>query len=115
MKYLITESKLKEMLRKVAGVDLTGKVDIVTSTYELPMEFDNIMTPTVLRSYLNHYGPMFIIRGPKRTFLYQNQAGRVIIADSRDKTYSETSLMDQLGIPPLGLSVDDIINTYYEE
>ncbi len=115
MKYIITESRLKEMLRKIAGVDLTGKVDIVTSTYDLPMEFDNVMTPTVLRTYLNNFGPMFIIRGPKRTFLYQNQSGRVVIADSNDRTYSESSLMNHLGIPPMGLSIDDIINTYYEE
>ena len=115
MKYIITESRLKEMLRKIAGVDLTGKVDIVTSTYDLPMEFDNVMTPTVLRAYLNQFGPMFIIRGPKRTFLYQNQSGRIVIADSNDRTYSENSIMNQLGISSMGLSVDDIIKTYYEE
>ena len=115
MKYIITESKLKEMLKNIAGVDLTGKIDIVTSTYDLPLEFDNVMTPTVLRTYLNHFGPMFIIYGPNKTFLYQNQSGRVVIADSNDRTYSESSLMRHLGIPPMGLSVDDVINTYYKE
>lgn len=115
MKYIITESKLKEFLRNVSGIDLTDKIDIVTSTYDLPMEFDRVMTPTVLRQYLNHFGPMFIIRGPKKTFLYQNQSGRIVIADSNDRTYSENSLMSHLGIPPMGLSIDDIINTYYTE
>ena len=115
MKYIITESKLKELLRNIAGIDLTDKIEMVTSSYDLPMEFDSVMTPTVLRQYLNNFGPMFIIRGPKKTFLYQNQSGRVVIADSNDRTYSEASIMNQLGIPPMGLSMDDIIKTYYTE
>ena len=96
MKYIITESKLKEFLRNVSGIDLTDKIDMVTSTYDLPMEFDRVMTPTVLRQYLNQFG-------------------RIVIADSNDRTYSENSLMSHLGIPPMGLSIDDIINTYYTE
>ena len=117
MKYLISESKLKEMLKKVAGVDLTGKISIITNKDDLPMEFNRMFTPRTLNSYLNNFGPIFLIDGPKKSFLYQNQIrnGRIIIADSNGKIHSESSLMDYLGIPPIGLSIDDLINTYHIE
>lgn len=115
MRLIITESKLKSFLKDRIGIDLTDKITMVTSQYDLPMEFDHIMTPTTVRSYLNTYGPMYVIETPKRTFLYQKQSGTPTIVDTNDRLYSVNSLMKHLGIPPMGLSIEDIIDIYVQE
>ncbi len=115
MKYIITESKLKNLLKDRLGVDLDGKITMVTNQYDLPMEFDKFISPRVLNMYLNRFGPMFVIDTPKKTFLYQNQAGVPTITDTNDRLYSVTSLMSHLGIPPMGLTIDDLINIYFQE
>lgn len=115
MKYIITESKLKNLLKDRLGVDLSGKISMVTNQYDLPMEFDRYIPPKVLNSYLNKFGPMYVIETPKNTFLYQNQAGVPTITDKKDRLHSVNSLMSHLGIPPMGLSIDDIIDVYVQE
>lgn len=115
MRFIITESKLKSFLKDRLGIDLTDKITMVTSQYDLPMEFDRFITPKMLNMYLNRFGPMYVIETPKRTFLYQEQSGTPTIVDTNDRLYSVNSLMKHLGIPPMGLSVDDIIDIYVQE
>lgn len=116
MKLIITENKLKNFIENRLGVDLTDKIHMVTNQYELPEEFGYIR-PRMLNSYLNRFGPMYVIETPKGKFLYQNQSDsnfiRTIIVDNRDRLYSEGDIMEYLGIPPIGLSVKDLVDIYY--
>ena len=53
------------------GIDLTGKIHMVTNSYELPFEFnERIITPQTLRLYLNKYGPMYVIEIGSQIYLY---------------------------------------------
>lgn len=108
----LIESKLKNLIIDRLGVDLTGMIERVNDSYDLPMEFDNLITPGTLKVYINTYGPLYLIKTNKKTLLYQNQDGYKAIADYMDRTYSESEVIELLGLPPIGLSIDDIISAF---
>ena len=116
----LTEAKLKNLLVNKLGIDLTGKIHMVTNSYELPFEFnERIITPQTLRVFLNNYGPMYVIEIGKQMYLYQHQQlsgeSRKMIVDTNDRTYSEDQILDKLSIPPMGLTLNDIVDTFVEE
>jgi hypothetical protein len=116
MKVLITESKMKNIIKSNFGLDLTGKIHMVTNKWELPEEFDFFMNPRVLNKYLNKYGPMFVFEIGRKSYLTQNRDGSDwMIIDNGDRPLSELEFMKILGIEYLGLSMDDLINLYMEE
>jgi hypothetical protein len=109
---IITESRFKTFIEDKLGIDLTGKVDLVTNKWELPMEFDRIITPTALNSYLNRFGPMYSIENGDTKYLYQDQGDRSVIADTRDRLYTESEILNKLGFPPLGIKLKEILDLY---
>jgi hypothetical protein len=110
----LTESNLRSLFKRL-DIDLTGKIKMITSQYDLPMEFDYMMTPSTVRSYLNSYGPMYGIEIDGHMFLYQNQNSRKMIVDIDDRRYPESKIMDMLGVPPMGITLDDIVDTFVKE
>ena len=80
MKYIINESqyvyllenleKNKRFLKNKLGIDFTDKIQQITSTYDFPMEFDQGVSPEMVRRYLNHFGPMYLFElDVKNTFI----------------------------------------------
>jgi hypothetical protein len=116
MKYLIKESQLKNIIKSNFGVDLTDKIHMVTSKWELPEEFDFFVSPRVLNQYLNKYGPMFVFEIGRKSYLTQSQGsdGWMII-DNGDRQLSELEFMKILGIEYLGLSMDNLLDEYFKE
>lgn len=113
MKLLITENMLKKFLEDKIGVDLRDKIYMVTSKYDMPFEFDTYFGPKIITQYLNLFGPMYLIYTPKGIILYQRQeSNKIILLDKEYNTYSEQEIMYFLGIPPLGLKIDDLIDIY---
>ena len=57
------------------GVDFTGKIEQVTSVYDVPYSFyrKGIFTMPDVASYLNRFGPMYIIELYGRKFIYQDR------------------------------------------
>ncbi len=122
MKFLITESKLKEFIKKKFGVDLTGRIKMIQSYYDLPESFQNRFSKEIINSYLNKFGPMYVIVGDTDSYLYQNQndgeiiVNRSIIVNRDNKIINNSELMKDLGIEyTMGLSIDDLINLYVNE
>lgn len=115
MKILISESKLKNFFKNRFDFDLTGKIKMITSTHNLPEKF-KFIDPQIIRTYLNKFGPIFIINFDGRNYLYQSQEGnRELVADEYDRVYPINIFMDILGISGLGLRVQDLIDIYFEE
>lgn len=115
MKILIKESSLKNFLKNKFNFDLTGKIKMITSTHDLPEKF-KFIDPQIIRSYLNKFGPIFIINFDGRNYLYQSQEGnRELVADEYDRVYPIHIFMDILGVRELGLGVQDLIDMYFEE
>lgn len=116
MKIIIKESQLKDFIRKQFNVDLSNKIEIVTNKWELPMEFDRIITSDALNRYLNHHGPMFVITIRKNMYLIQNRGkdGWMIVNQNGMKI-NDFDVMKELGIESLGLKVGDLIDEYFQE
>ena len=119
MKIIINESNVRNLLVNRLGVDLTGKVDMLTSIYHIPTVFVDWMGNPILKAWLNNYGPMYLIHLPDEDILYQNHGkgrqgmiiGNLLVGNS----YTTQDILDRLGIPPIGLSLDDIVDTFAEE
>ena len=117
MKIIINESNVRNLLVNRLGVDLTGKIDMLTSVYHVPTVFDFYMNSHMVRVWMNNYGPMYLIKLPDETLIYQKQ-GKIrdeILVNSDGKSYQEQEILDKLGIPPIGLSLDDIVESFAEE
>ena len=115
MKFIITESKIKEFIENKFGVDLTNRIIMVQSYYDLPEHFQRLFTKQIINMYLNKYGPMYVFHGYTDSFLYQNQDGRQLIADSTDSIVDYTDLMEDLGIENMGLTIQQVIDIYVKE
>ena len=71
MKILIKESqyvhllenleKNKKFLSNIMGIDFTGKIEQITSTYDVPMEFDRHFANGLINRYLNKFGPCIFL------------------------------------------------------
>lgn len=117
MKIIINESNVRNLLVNRLGVDLTGKVDMLTSIYHIPTVFVDWMGYHILKAWLNNYGPMYLIHLPDEDILYQKQ-GKIrdeVLIPSGGDSYTSQEIMDKLGIPPIGLSLDDIVESFAEE
>ena len=116
MKFLITESKLKDFIEKKFGVDLTNRIMKIEDYDSLPDSFKILYIPNLFDFYLDKYGPMYLIGGNSETYLYQNQGYREFIVNSYDNVVSYSEMIEDLGIPyGMGLSIKDIIDLYVEE
>lgn len=115
MKYIITESSLKSFIKDKYNVDLTGKIDLVQNTYDVPMRFDDYITSWQLNLYLNNYGPMYLITIGNFKWLYQRQNKEYFFMDFLGNEISEKEFMQVMHIRHLGLSMDQLIELYYTE
>ena len=108
--------KNKKFLTNVMGVDFTGKIEQVTSVYDVPYSFyrKGIFTMPDVASYLNRFGPMYIIELYGRKFIYQDR-GRYESFISEDGIVYEDKIPEQLGIDIMGLRFSDIVNMYFNE
>ena len=117
MKILINESDLRNLLVNRLGIELTGKVKILTSVYHIPRVFDEFMSSHMARVWMKNYGPMYLIKLPDETLIYQKQVKfrDKILVNSEGESYQEQEVLDKLGVPPIGLTLTDIVDTFGEE
>ena len=116
MKFLITESKLKQFIEKKFGVDLTGKIKKIESIGDIPNVFNPDTMEREYRYFLKNYGPMYAFKGDGKIFLYQKQDGINLISDQNFKLYSVCGLFEELGIEcGMGLSIRELIDLYLKE
>jgi hypothetical protein len=114
MKYIITEEKLKKFLKREFGVDLTGKIEMITSKNQLPYEFEWINSAAI-NNALNHYGPMYLINYNKMMFLVQDRGnGESFIINDEKYYISDDLFFKKIGMKPI-ISLMDLINQYYQE
>lgn len=114
MKYIITENKLKKFLKREFGVDLTGKIEMITSKHQLPYEF-KWMNSASINNALNNYGPMFLINNDEMMFLVQDRGNGESFIITDEKNYiSDDLFFKNIGMKPI-ISIMDLINQYYQE
>lgn len=115
MKYLITESRMKDLIKNRFDIDFSGKIEEVTSAYSLLNYFDECASYVYINRRLNNFGPMYLIdMSDKVKILYQKNLGNgkdwIITNDCTP--LDESYFMDLLGIEPLGLTMEQFIEIY---
>jgi len=124
MKIIITKSqrmsllenldKNKKFLTKTMGIDFTNKIQMITSTYHVPNSFYDGIAPSTIRTYLNHWGPMYLFNIDGKDYLYQDRGDFEMFIDEKGY-WNKDEIPEKLGISVLGLRFSDIIDMYFYE
>lgn len=126
MKIIITErqqkllvesknEKIKKFLIKTLGVDFSDRIQQITSTYDVPMEFDEGVGPSTVRMWLNYWGPMYLVNINGKDYLYQDRGDFEMFIDEEGYDYVDDEIPEKLGISIAGLKFSDVINSFFEE
>jgi hypothetical protein len=112
--------KNKKFLIDVMGMDFTDKIKMITSTYDVPMSFDEGVGPEYIRRVLNYFGPMYLVDIDGKKYLYQyrtdNEDGDFEwFHDEHGFNYVDGEIPEQLGISEMGLKFSDIIDMFFNE
>ena len=107
MKIIITENRLKELVEKILGYDLTKNIEIITSWYELDSGGQRLFADgkEEFNWLLNHYGPMFLF----------NVNGTLVLSDRKNRKIDENNFLKILGLDILGISLNKLIDEFAEE
>jgi hypothetical protein len=106
--------KNKRFLKNKLGIDFTNGIQQVTSTYDVPMEFDYGISSDSIRRYLNNFGPMYLFELDGIKYLYQDRGDEWFI-DENGFDYVDGEIPEMLGIDEMGLRFSNIIDLYFKE
>ena len=112
-----SDDKIKKFLKTKFGIDWTNKIEMVTSSWDIPITFDHIISKVMTDIYLNKFGPMYLIDFGGVNYLFQDRGGElgeVVLGDDESEYYDD-EFLTKLGIDMLGLTVSDLINIYFTE
>ena len=109
-----TSEKNKKFLTKIMGDDFTDKIQQITSTHDVPTCFDDGIAPSTIRTYLNFWGPMYLVNIDGKNYLYQDRGDFEMFIDE-DGYWNKDEIPEKLGIGILGLRFSDILDMYFEE
>ena len=125
MKYIITESqyqsikesleKNKKFLIKIMGVDLTDNIQMVNSRYDVPTEFDEGISPDLVKRMLNNWGPMYLFNLNGKDYLYQDRGEYEWFIDTEGFEFVDNEIIEKLGVDVLGMDFSDLIKVFYTE
>jgi len=106
--------KNKKFLKNKLGIDFTNGIQQVTSSYDVPMEFDYGIGSDSIRRYLNNFGPMYLFELDGIKYLYQDRGFEFFI-DENGFDYVDGEIPEMLGIDEMGLRFSNIIDLYFKE
>jgi len=124
MKYYMTQNlpnvnesydKAKNFLRDNFGFDFSGRIEQITSTYDVPMSFDDGISPEMIRQFLNYFGPMYLFELDGVKYLYQDRGEFEWFVNEEGYDYVDNEIPEQLGIAEMGFTFSDILDMYFEE
>jgi hypothetical protein len=107
--------KNKKFLKNKLGIDFTNGIQQVTSTYDVPMEFDEGVGPTTIRMWLNHWGPMYLVNINGKNYLYQDRGDFEMFIDEEGFDFVDNEIPEMLGIDEMGLRFSNILDLYFSE
>ena len=125
MKIIITElqykilieshDKNKKLINRIVGFDFSGRIEQITSTYDVPMSFDDGISSEMIRQFLNYFGPMYLFELDGVKYLYQDRGDHEWFIDEEGYDYVDDEIPEKLGISIAGLKFSDVINSFFEE
>jgi hypothetical protein len=124
MKYYMTQNlpnvnesydKVKNFLKDNFGFDFSGRIKQITSTYDVPTEFDEGVGYSTIKMYLNYWGPMYLFELDGVKYLYQDRGDFEMFIDEEGYDYVDNEIPEKLGIAEMGFTFSDILDMYFEE
>ena len=101
---------------KNIGIDFTGRIEQITSSYDVPkVFFDNVIHPRTINTWLNYFGPMYLFELDGKKYIYQDRGDYDFFMDEEGFDYVDNEISEKLGIDVLGLRFSDIIKMYFNE
>ena len=110
-----SHDKNKKLINRIVGFDFSGRIEQITSTYDVPMEFDDGIGPEMIRQFLNYFGPMYLFELDGVKYLYQDRGDHEWFIDEEGYDYVDDEIPEKLGIYEMGLRFSDILDMYFEE
>jgi hypothetical protein len=107
--------KNKKFLTNHMDYDFTDKIQMVTSSYDVPMSFDEGISPELIGRFLNYWGPMYLVNIKGKKYLYQDRGDFEWFLGEDGYDYVDNEITDKLNIDELGLRFSDIIDMYFNE
>lgn len=121
MKYIIQESRLKNLVVDKIGLDLTNKISIITHPNELPIHWDNnFFSPQQMNRILNNRGPLYLVEYGKKEYLViprdaEKEGKGWWVLDQYGDLFHEYKFMQILGVDIIGLGFDQLLNIFFDE
>ena len=110
-----SHDKAKNFLKDNFGIDFSGKIKQITSTYDVPFQFDECLFGSSINRYLNLWGPMYLFELDGVNFLYQDRGEFEWFMSDGCWEYVDGELTEELGIAEMGFRFSDIVDMYFEE
>ena len=107
--------KNKRFLKNKLGIDFTGKISMVTSVYDVPIEFDRNIPSAMVNRYLNKFGPMYLFELDGYKYLYLDVGSHEKFIDEKGNIFIENEIPERLGIDEMGLRFSNILDLYFSE
>ncbi len=107
--------KNKKLINSIVGFDFSDRITQVTSSYDVPMDFDEGIGPKTINMWLNYFGPMYLFELDGTKYLYQDRGDFEYFIDQEGFEYMDDEIHEKIGINLLGLKFSDIINMYFNE
>jgi len=107
--------KNKKFLKDSFGVDFSDRIQQITSTYDVPMSFDDGIGSDMIKRYLNFWGPMYLFELDGVKYLYQDRGAFEWFIDEEGFEMVDNEIIEKLGIGIMGLTFSDIIDMYFQE
>ena len=119
MKILIAENKLKSLINKMIGYNLSDRIEMITSWLELSPKGQYLFTDgrEEFRWLLNNFGPMYLFHIDGNNYYAQPQKeyGVLVLSEKQNRKIDESDFLNILGIKHLGIGLDYIINNFVNE
>ena len=107
--------KNKKFLINYLGEDFISNIEQITSTYDVPMSFDDGIAPSTINMYLNLWGPMYLFELDGVKYLYQDRGNFEMFIDEEGYGYVDGEIPEKLGIGVMGLKFSHIIDIFFNE
>ena len=110
MKYIITESKIKEVLLSILnGIHIREITDGRDMVYPSGKEILG-NPPMIWNKYIEAFGPLYIIKYGGNFYVAQYQEDGWFISYESGYNISENDFIESLGLEKFGFDIDQLIN-----
>ena len=121
-----SNEKNKNFLKDKFGIDLDGKIRMIQSYEDLPLVFASHFYPKDFNRMLNDGGPFYVLninKGYKigntyvnKLYLYRPRVdGSSYLVDQDGYNKAEYTFLENLGVDVMGLTIEDLVNIYFNE